>query len=324
MSDPVLEARAVHKSFRQGPVLLPVLQRCGARASPPASGSRSSAPPAPARPRCCRFSAASTARPPARCCVAGRDIHALERAASAACCAIARSASSTSSITCCRSSRRSRTWPCRCWCGARRSPRRARAAQRAARAGGPRRAARRTGRTSSPAASASARRWRARSSPQPRMVLADEPTGNLDGANAAQVFALMLELNRERGTSLVVVTHDLRLATPHGARLRARARHAHASAPGERRRCSVASSVRGGAVAAAHLPAPHAARASASRARRATTAHRPGSRPRTAATPAPGRAGTSPRSAWNPKCWRGSVQQRRADAVGQRSRPAPR
>jgi len=55
---------------------------------------------------------------------------------------------------------------------------------------------------------------------RPKVLFADEPTGNLDAATGAQVIALMLKLNRAQGTTLILVTHDEALARRCGRQLR--------------------------------------------------------------------------------------------------------
>ena len=56
--------------------------------------------------------------------------------------------------------------------------------------------------------------------PEPQLVFADEPTGNLDAATGAEIVGLMLDQNRERRTTLLLVTHDERLAARCPRRLR--------------------------------------------------------------------------------------------------------
>jgi len=54
----------------------------------------------------------------------------------------------------------------------------------------------------------------------PRILLADEPTGNLDAHTGAQVIELMFEMNRAQDASLIIVTHDAALASRCGRQLR--------------------------------------------------------------------------------------------------------
>ncbi|WP_374276775.1 ABC transporter ATP-binding protein [Azonexus sp.] len=58
--------------------------------------------------------------------------------------------------------------------------------------------------------------------PDPRLVLADEPTGNLDAATGRQIIDLMFDLNARQGTTLILVTHDEAIAARCGRVLRLR------------------------------------------------------------------------------------------------------
>lgn len=63
----------------------------------------------------------------------------------------------------------------------------------------------------------------------PSLVLADEPTGNLDAQNAQTIYSLLIELNQQHGTAFLIVTHDLTLASRFNRQLQMQDGHLNAN-----------------------------------------------------------------------------------------------
>ena len=98
---------------------------------------------------------------------------------------------------------------------------------------------------------------------EPKLLMADEPTGNLDGATGVEVADLMFRLNREHGTTLVLVTHDLSLAARCGRRISLAAGRVVGD---ERGRCRRSTESREHAAPGISTSAPRLARRRAARA----------------------------------------------------------